>query len=115
MHPRAVLHARVNGALISRQVLASMTAFFMLYVMILVLATLVVTMFGHDRLDVLTAFSGVLSSLSNVGPALNRLGPAENYAWLPDGVKWILSFCMLAGRLELYAVLLLFLPGTWRR
>jgi trk system potassium uptake protein TrkH len=115
LHPRAILNVRVNGALIPRQALSSMTAFFMLYVITLLAATLAVTAFGDERLDVLTAFSGVVASLSNVGPGLGHLGPVQNCAWLPDGVKWILSFCMLAGRLELYAVLLLFLPDTWKK
>ena len=115
LHPRAVLQTRVNGKVISRQALSSVTAFFMLYIAVLVVATLAVTAFGNDKLDPLTAFSGVVASLSNVGPGLNALGPTANYAWLPDGVKWIFGFCMLAGRLELYAVILLFLPETWRR
>ncbi len=115
LHPRAVLHTRVNGAVVPRQVLISMTSFFMLYLTVLIVATLAVTAFGDPRLDVLTAFSGVISALGNVGPGFGALGPVENCAWLPAGVKWIFCFCMLAGRLELYAVLLLFLPGTWKR
>jgi trk system potassium uptake protein TrkH len=87
----------------------------MLYMWILCTACLIVTALGNDRLDVLTALSGVLSSLSNAGPGLGALGPVENYAWLPAGAKWVFSFCMLAGRLELYAALLLFFPSTWRR
>jgi trk system potassium uptake protein TrkH len=83
----------------------------MLYFMTFFAASLAVTALGAD---VPTAFFSVLSSLSNVGPALARLGPVENYAWLPSGVKWILGLCMLIGRLEIYPVLRLFLPSTWR-
>jgi trk system potassium uptake protein TrkH len=115
LHPRAVLRTKLNGKVISQVSLNSMTAFFMLYRGVLFAACLVVTALGGDRVDVVTAFSGVLASLSNVGPSLGALGPAENYAWLPDSVKWVFSFCMLAGRLELYAALLLFFPSTWRR
>ncbi len=115
LHPRAVLHTRVNGTVISRQALSSITAFFMLYIVIFILSSLAVAAFGHEKLDVLTSLSGVVACLSNVGPGLNALGPVENYAWLPDGVKWIFCFCMLAGRLELYAVILLFFPSTWKR
>ena len=65
--------------------------------------------------DLLTSFTGVLTCLSNVGPGLNFLGPVENFSWLPDFIKWLFSFCMLAGRLELFAVFLLLLPGTYRK
>lgn len=115
LHPRAIINTRVNGQVISIQSLSSVTAFFMLYISILVLSTLVVTAFRHPQLDFVTSLSGVVACLSNVGPGLGALGPAENFAWLPQGVKWILSFCMLAGRLELFAVILLFVPGTWTR
>ena len=87
----------------------------MLYIFILVLATLVATAFGSPKLDFVASLSGVVACLSNVGPGLASLGPAENFSWLPEGVKWILSFCMLVGRLELFAVILLFVPGTWTR
>ncbi|MDR2180804.1 MAG: TrkH family potassium uptake protein [Synergistaceae bacterium] len=113
LHPHAILRTKVNGKVISQTALNSVTAFFMLYMWVLCVAWLAATAAGG--LDLLTAFSGVLTSLSNAGPGLAALGPVENYAWLPTGVKWIFSFCMLAGRLELYAALLLFLPVTWKR
>lgn len=115
LHPRAVVCTRVNGKVVSENSLRSVTAFFMLYLAILAGATLAVTAFGNERLDVLSSFSGVIACLSNVGPGLGHLGPVDNFGWLPAGVKWILSFCMLAGRLELFAVVLLFVPGTWSR
>ena len=115
LHPRAVVTARMNGRPIEKDIMDSASAFLMLYFLLLVAATVIVTAFGHPRLDILTSFSGVVSCLSNVGPGLNALGPVENFAWLPDGVKWLMSFCMLAGRLELFVVILLLLPGTWTR
>ena len=115
LHPRAVITARFNGRPIQRGTLDSAASFLMLYLLLLVAGTLAVTAFTHPRLDVLSSFTGVLTCLSNVGPGLNALGPVENFAWLPAGVKWICSFCMLAGRLELFAVFLLFLPETWAR
>lgn len=115
LHPRAIVNTRVNGKVVSSRALSSVTAFFMLYIAILALATLAVAAFDHPKLDLVTSLSGVVACLSNVGPGLAALGPAENFAWLPEGVKWILSFCMLAGRLELFAVVLLFVPGTWTR
>jgi trk system potassium uptake protein TrkH len=115
LHPRAILRTKVNGKVLSQVSLNSMTAFFMLYMLVLFTACLVVTALGGPHLDVLTALSGVLASLGNTGPGLGALGPTENYAWVPASVKWVFSFCMLAGRLELYAALLLFFPATWRR
>ena len=112
LHPRAVITARMNGKPITRNTMDSATAFFVLYMLILSVSTLITTAFG---IDLLTAFTGVLTCLSNVGPGLNALGPVENFAWLPGIVKWLFSFCMLAGRLELFAVLLLFMPGTYRK
>ena len=112
LHPRAVITARFNGEPISRSTMDSAGAFFVLYMLILAVGTLITASFG---IEVLTAFTGVLTCLSNVGPGLNMLGPVENFAWLPGTVKWLFSFCMLAGRLELFAVFLLFLPGTYRK
>ena len=112
LHPRAVITARFNGEPIAKSTMDSASAFFVLYMMILSVSTLITASFG---IEVLTAFTGVLTCLSNVGPGLNMLGPVENFAWLPGVVKWLFSFCMLAGRLELFAVFLLFIPGTYRK
>lgn len=112
LHPRAVITARMNRKPLARSTLDGAAAFFVLYMSILAGSTLITTAFG---IDLLSAFTGVLTCLSNVGPGLNLLGPVENFAWLPDLVKWLFSFCMLAGRLELFAVFLLFVPGTYRK
>ena len=112
LHPRAVITARFNGEPIARSTMDSASAFFVLYMLILSVSTLITASFG---IEILTAFTGVLTCLSNVGPGLNLLGPVENFAWLPGLVKWLFSFCMLAGRLELFAVFLLFIPGTYRK
>ena len=112
LHPRAVITARMNGKPISRSTLDTSAAFFVLYMLIFAFSTLITTAFG---IDLLTSFTGVLTCLSNVGPGLNALGPVENFAWLPSFVKWLFSFCMLAGRLELFAVILLFVPGTYKK
>lgn len=112
LHPRAVITARFDGKPLAQDTLNSAMSFFVLYMLILVICTLILTSYG---LDMQTSFTGVLTCLSNVGPGLNRLGATEHFAWLPDIVKWLLSLCMLAGRLELFAVFLLFLRGTYRK
>ena len=65
-------------------------------------------------LDNLTALSSVTASLGNVGPGLGMVGPAENYFFIPPLGKGVLIFCMLAGRLELFTLLVLFTPAFWR-
>lgn len=112
LHPRAVIVPRMNGEVLTRSTMDSAGAFFVLYMAMLCVGTLVTCAFG---VELLTAFTGVLTCLSNVGPGLNLLGPVENFAWLPATVKWLLSFFMLAGRLELFAIFLLLMPGTYRK
>ena len=108
LHPRAVLPVRVNRQVISPSIIASVNTFFCI---------LFVLYFGRmDTADVfgvgiIEAMSTVISSLGNVGPGLGAFGPAFSWAALPDAAKWVLSFLMLIGRLELFAVLLLFYSG----
>jgi trk system potassium uptake protein TrkH len=66
-------------------------------------------------IDIVTASSAVVSAMSNVGPALGDVGPTDNYAALPSTGKWILTFCMLIGRLEIYTVIILFVPHFWKK
>jgi trk system potassium uptake protein TrkH len=65
--------------------------------------------------DVLTAISAVAASMFNIGPGLGNVGPSENYGQLVPLAKWVLSFCMLAGRLEYYTLLVLFTGAFWRK
>jgi len=66
-------------------------------------------------LDMPTSFGAVAACLSNIGPGLGAVGPTDNYAGIPVPGKWVLIFLMLAGRLELYTVLILFSPSYWRK
>jgi trk system potassium uptake protein TrkH len=75
-------------------------------------ACLVLTALG---LDLVTAFSAVAASMFNIGPGLGNVGPSEHYGHLPTLAKWVLGFCMLAGRLEFYTVLVLLTPTFWRK
>ena len=112
LHPRAVITPRMNGKPIGRATMNGAAAFFALYMFILAVCILITTAFG---IDIMTSFTGVLTCLSNVGPGLNLLGPVENFLWLPAFVKWLFSMCMLAGRLELFAVVLLLMPSTYKK
>ena len=66
-------------------------------------------------LDILSALTSVAATLGNIGPGLGVVGPMDNFAGVPQAGKWVLSLCMLLGRLELFTVLMLFVPGTWKR
>jgi trk system potassium uptake protein TrkH len=66
-------------------------------------------------LDIVTAFSAVAACIFNVGPGLGLVGPVENYAFIPLAGKWVLIFCMLLGRLEVYTVVVLFAPAFWQK
>ncbi len=84
----------------------------LLYGMSLVVLTFVMMATG---LDFITAVTGVMACLNNTGPGLNLLGPAFNYQHLSDLQTWLFAFAMLAGRLELLTVFVLFTPGFWRK
>ena len=86
--------------------------FFAAYIIIWCVLSLAVSLTGADFV---TSFTGVLTALSNVGPGMGDvIGPADNFKPLPDTAKWILSFAMLLGRLEIFTVLVLLSPAFWR-
>ena len=79
---------------------------------IFVFTALIFAMLG---LDVETALSASASSIGNIGPALGTVGPAYNWAHLPELAKWLASFCMLLGRLEIFTVMVLFSRTFWKK
>ena len=112
LHPKAVAYTRLNDQVVSREVVSSILVFFSIYIVVFTVGTIIMAGLG---VDVLTAISGVAATLNNIGPGLGSVGPMDNYASIPMAGKWVLSVCMVMGRLELYEVLLLFMPATWRR
>ncbi len=112
LHPRAILHVRVGGKVVGRDIIASVTSFFVLYIAVFTGGTLFMTALN---LDLLTSMSAVAATLGNIGPGLGAVGPMDNYSAIPSVGKWMLSLFMLMGRLEIYTVILLFIPETWRR
>ncbi len=112
LHPRAVIVPRVGGKVVEREAINSVAVFFVVYMALFVGASLVMAGMG---LDLVSAISSVAATLGNIGPGLGIVGPMDNYAAVPWAGKWILSLCMLLGRLELFTVLMLFVPGTWRK
>ncbi|MEJ2181986.1 MAG: TrkH family potassium uptake protein [Nitrospirota bacterium] len=112
IHPHAVTTMKLDRRFVPKEVLGSIWGFLFLFLTIYALAILAMTALG---LDLVTSASTVVSAMSNVGPALGAAGPAENYAGLPAAGKWVLIFCMLAGRLEVYTVIVLFVPRFWKK
>ncbi len=112
VHPHGVFTARYNGRPLPREVVSSVLSFLFLFLSIFAVMAIALSMIG---LDPLTAWSAAGTALANVGPGLGpTVGPAGSFQPLPDPAKWILSAGMLLGRLELFTVLVLFLPRFWR-
>ncbi|MFA6937808.1 MAG: TrkH family potassium uptake protein [Treponema sp.] len=112
IHPQGVFSIRLDGRAGRKDIVFNVTAFMFLYFVILGLTTIFASLFG---IDLLTSFTGALSMLGNVGPAFGTLGPSCNYGFLPDAVKWWYCFAMLAGRLELYTMIIFLLPSYWKK
>ena len=112
IHPRAVIPVRYNGTSVGKDIIFNVMAFLLFYIAIFVFSTIVMTMVG---LDFLTAMGSVATCLGNVGPAIEGVGPTDNFANIPDLGKWILSFLMMLGRLELFTVLIIFSPAFWKK
>ncbi len=112
IYPSGMFAQTYNGKAIPARVTSSVMSFFFLFVLIFFTLSLCLEFLG---LDTLTAISAAASALANVGPGLGRIvGPDGNFSTLPDSAKWLLSIGMLLGRLELFAVLVLFTPSFWR-
>ena len=112
MYPNSVFPIKYNNQKISDDYISSIIIFIFTYLFIFVLIAMLLSLTG---IDFLTAISGAATSISNVGPGLGEvIGPNGNFKSIPDVAKWILSFGMLLGRLELFAVLILFFPSFWR-
>lgn len=112
IHPNAVLPVRVNKQVISPSIQSTVLAFTFLYVVIVIISTLIMMGLGVGFLE---SLGTVISSMGNMGPGLGLFGPAYSWNALPDISKWLLSFLMLLGRLELFTVLLLFSSDFWKR
>jgi len=112
LHPRGVFTLKLSGIMVKKNIVYAVSGFFFLYIAVLLSVTAIVASAGYD---ITTSFTAVLATLGGIGPGFGNVGPMDNYSFFEDYVKWALSFAMLAGRLELYTVLVIFLPLFWRR
>ncbi len=118
IHPRGVFPVRLGNDVVPDTIIKSVQSFFLLYMFIFMTGTLafgIITDIAGANFDLLTSASAVASSFGNVGPGLSAVGPSSNYVAVPDVGKWLLSFLMIVGRLEIFPVVLLFTRELWRR
>ncbi len=112
IHPHAISTIKLGKKSVPANVMDSVLAFFLLYMGIFFVATLLLSLLG---LDFQSAMSAVAASIGNVGPGLGAVGPTHTYAAIVPAGKWILIACMLLGRLELFTLLVLLLPEFWKK
>ena len=108
--PNSVTKIRLEKKILDREVIHTTSAFLIVYVFIFALSTLLVSVEGHD---LETCFTAVAATFNNIGPGLSGVGPTQNFGFFSDFSKYVLIFDMLAGRLELFPMLILLSPRTW--
>lgn len=112
IHPRSINQIKINNNIIPDRVLRSIMGFLALYIGIFIISSLLIALMGHD---LMTAFGAVAACIGNIGPGFGSVGPAENFAHITGSGKLLLSLCMLLGRLEIYTIIILFVPEFWKR
>ena len=112
LHPRVVNPVTMGRAMVPATVIASIMAYMLIYGATTIGLTMLMLLSG---LDIVTAFSAVVATVNNIGPGLGQVGPASNFGVLTDFQIWVCTVAMLMGRLELLAVMVLFIPEFWRK
>jgi len=112
IHPRAVTRIKIGGKTVPDDVMRSVLGFLALYVGLFALSSVVLAGLG---VDFTTSFSAVAATIGNIGPGFGAVGPVENFAGIPVAGKWLLVWCMLLGRLEIFTVIILVVPEFWRK
>jgi len=112
VHPHSVSHIKIGGKPVPDDVMRSVLGFMALYVGLFALSSVLLAGLG---VDFMTAVTAVASAIGNVGPGFGMVGPVDNYAQIPVLGKWLLIWCMLLGRLEIFTVIILVVPEFWRK
>lgn len=112
LHPNAIIPVRYNGKIVNQSIVFKILSFFVIYMLIFITSSVILTLL---ELDFLSALGAAASSLGNIGPAIGSVSPVDNFAHLSIGAKWFCSFLMFIGRLELFTVLILFSPSFWAK
>ena len=111
LHPKGVFNITIGENTIDDNVVRATLGFYLFYILIFVFTAMVLSMTG---LDVTSALTASASAIGNIGPGLGSIGPTDNWAHLTDLAKWLTSFCMLLGRLEIFTVVVLFSRSFWK-
>jgi len=111
IHPNAIIPVKFNGKAVSQDIIFNVMAFFLIYLFVFAFGTVIMSLMG---MDFETSVGAAIASLGNIGPGIGGVGPVENYAFIGNPAKWVLSFMMLLGRLELFTVLIIFSPAFWK-
>jgi trk system potassium uptake protein TrkH len=109
--PHVVRALRIGDTAIDNDLRDAIHVYFILIVGIFLACSLYMASLG---LDILTVTTSVITTQNNIGPGLATVGPVQNFSIIPESGKWLLSLCMVLGRLELFAILVLFVPSIWR-
>ena len=111
LHSRAILPIRIGDRFISEDVIRNTLGFFLIYISIFAFTTLTLTALN---LDLETAIGAAASAIGNIGPGFGEFGPTDSYALLHPVGKWMLSVCMLLGRLEIFTLMVIFTRTFWK-
>ena len=112
MRPSAVIQVKLGGKSVGQEIISHISAFFAIFMLVFAVGSFIMTFFTPD---LETAVTSVIATLGNIGPGLNAVGATQNYAAISPLGQGVLTVFMLLGRLELYTVLILFLPSFWKR
>jgi trk/ktr system potassium uptake protein len=112
IHPRAVTHVKIAGKAVPDDIMRSVLGFMSLYMGLFALSSVILAGLG---VDFMTAVGAVAATIGNIGPGFGMVGPVDNYALIPEMGKWLLIWCMLLGRLEVFTVIILLVPEFWRK
>ena len=112
LHPRSVKKIKIEGKPLEHETLRATNVYFMTYMVIFAVSVLLVSI---ENKDLVTNFAAVAATFNNIGPGLSLVGPMANFGHFTDFTKYILMFDMLAGRLEIFPMMLLFCPAVWKR
>jgi len=111
LHPKSVRKVKFEDAPVEHEVLRSINVYLVTYIIIFIVSVFLVSL---ENYDLVTTFTAVVATFNNIGPGLEMVGPVANFAFFNDFTKWVLIFDMLAGRLELFPLLMLFQPAIWK-
>jgi trk system potassium uptake protein TrkH len=112
IHPRAIIPIKFNNKAVSSEIISNVQAFFIFYILLFVFGSIIISLLG---VDFVTAIGAAATCIGNIGPGIGTVGPVSNFSHLPEIVKWILSFLMVVGRLELFTVLIILSPAFWKK